>query len=98
MTKKLQKYYSHTAISFIYSDAVLFDLHLKTQLFKQQSWSDEDVSKYVDGCPDRYLSHYEDVEYFSTSTSVSTRKRYYDASMMTTTKCSIQFQNQAPMS
>jgi len=50
---------SATDHKFVYTDAVIFQARGKLTLFKQQSWSEEDLQKYSDDCRQRYIDEYE---------------------------------------
>jgi len=71
---KLSKYYGNTARSFVYPNGVIFQPRGKLTLFKQQSWDDDEITKYSAMCRDRYVAEYEGTKERSV-TPISNRKR-----------------------
>ena len=63
MEEKFKIYYKKTELSTVYSDAMILNPRCKLSIFEMETWSDEDSRKYSDGCRQRFLEGYHNVDH-----------------------------------
>jgi hAT family C-terminal dimerisation region len=63
MEEKFKIYYEKTELPTVYSDAMILNPRCKLSIFEMETWSDEDSRKYSDGCRQRFLEGYHNVDH-----------------------------------
>ena len=63
MEEKFKIYYKKTELPTVYSDAMILNPRCKLSIFEMESWSDEDSRKYSDGCRQRFLEGYHNIDH-----------------------------------
>ena len=77
---KLRKYYSLTDVSFVYTNAIIFNPRSKLDLFKKPNWSgygaEYNAESYSRRCRSKFVQDYENNEVRSPSPALPPKRPY----------------------